>query len=99
MGAKVAPDKSYNFASCLKARNWLKETMWKHIDSSIHVITDFRYLGAHLTTRQATNSSTLDNIWETAKQQLRKLRFCPAKAEAKAKVILSKIYAGALLRS
>ena len=27
--------------------------------------------------------------------QLRKLRFCPAKAEAKAKVILSKIYAGA----
>ena len=30
------------------------------------------------------------------KQQLRKLRFCPAKAEAKAKVILSKIYAGAM---
>ena len=64
MGAKVAPYKSYNFASCLKARNWLKETMWKHIDSSIHVITDFRYLGAHLTTRQATNSSTLDKRWE-----------------------------------
>ena len=61
MRAKVAPDKSYNFASCLKARNWLKETMWKHIDSSIHVITDFRYLGAHTTTRQATNSSTLTN--------------------------------------
>ena len=60
MGAKVAPDKSYNFASCLKARNWLTEIMWKHIDSSIHVITDFRYLGAHLTARQATNSSTLD---------------------------------------
>ena len=31
-----------------------------------------------------------------AKQQLRKLRFCPSKTEAKAKVILSKIYAGAL---
>ena len=30
-----------------------------------------------------------------AKPQFRKLRFCPAKAEAKAKVILSKIYAGA----
>ena len=95
MGAKVAPDKSYNFGSCLKARNWLKETMWEHIDSSIHVISDFRYLGAHPTTRQATNSCTMDKRWEKAKQQLRKFRFCPAKAEAKAKVILSKIYAGA----
>ena len=96
MGAKVAPDKSYSFASCKKARNWLNETMWKHIDSSIHVITDFRYLSAHLTTRHATNSSTLDKRLENNKQQLRKLRFCPAKAEAKAKVILSKVYAGAM---
>jgi len=96
MGAKVAPDKSYNFGSCLKARNWLKETIWEHIDSSIHVIADFRYLGAHLTTRQATNSSTMDKRWDKAKQQLKKLRFCPAKAEAKVRVIHSKIYAGAL---
>ena len=64
MGAKVALGKSSNFASCLKARNWLKENMWKHIDSSIHVITDFRYMEAHLTTRQATNSSTLVKRWE-----------------------------------
>ena len=83
MGAKVAPDKSYNFGSCLKARNWLKETIWEHIDSDIHVISDFRYLGAHLTTMQATSSSTMDKRWEKAKQQLKKLRFCPATAEAK----------------
>ena len=31
-----------------------------------------------------------------AKQQSRKLRFCPAKAEAKAKTILAKVYAGAI---
>ena len=96
MGAKVAPDKSYNFGSCLKARNWLTDTRWKYIDSCIHVISDFRYLGAHLTTRHGTGSSTLDKRWDKAKQQLRKLRFCPATAEAKAKVIHSKIYAGAL---
>ena len=42
MGATVAPDKSYNFGSCLKARNWLKETIWEHIDSGIHVIADFQ---------------------------------------------------------
>lgn len=96
MGAKVAPDTSYNFASCIKANKWLKETTWKHIDSSIHVIIDFRYLCAHLTTRHATNSSTLGKRWEKAKQQLRKLRFCLAKAEAEAKAIISKIYAGAM---
>ena len=60
MGAKVAPDKSYNFASCKKARSWLKNTLWKHIDSGIEVIQDFRYLGAHLTSAKATCSSTLD---------------------------------------
>ena len=31
-----------------------------------------------------------------AKQQLRKLRFCPAKAEAKTRAIISKVYAGAM---
>ena len=96
MGANVAPDKSYNFASSLIAKKRFNETAWEHIESSIQVITDFRYLGAHLTTRHAANSSTLDKIWEKAKQQLRKLRFCPAKAEAKAKAIISKIYAGAM---
>ena len=41
MGAKVAPNKSYNFASSNKARRWLKNTLWKYIESSIEVITDF----------------------------------------------------------
>ena len=31
------------------------------------------------------SSNTLDKRWEKGKQQLRKLRFCPAQAEAKAK--------------
>ena len=35
MEAKVAPDKSYNFASSSKARIWLKNTLWKHIESII----------------------------------------------------------------
>ena len=71
MGAKVAPDKSYNFASSNKVRRWLKTTLWEQTDSSIEVITDPRYLGAHLTTRQATSSSTLDKRWDNSKLQLR----------------------------
>ena len=38
----------------------------------------------------------MDKRWDKAKQQLAKLRFCPAKAEATVRVIHSKIYAGAL---
>ena len=64
MGARVAPDKSYNFASTIKANKWLSETIWEHIGSDIQVITDFRYLGAHLTTRHAASSNTLDKRWE-----------------------------------
>ena len=63
MGAKVAPDKSYNFASTNKVRQWLRDTHWELINSSIEVINDFRYLGAHLTTRENTSSSTLDKRW------------------------------------
>ena len=80
MGAKVAPDKSYNFASCKKARNWLNETMWKHIDSSIHVITDFRYLGTHLTTRHAANSSTIDQIWEKTQTRVKTTKVLPGQS-------------------
>ena len=96
MGAKVAPDKSYNFASSNKIRRWLETTLWEQIDSSIEVISDFRYLGAHLTTRQATSSSTLDKRWDKAKQQLRRFRPCAASTEAKAKVIFAKVYVGAM---
>ena len=92
----MAPDKNYNFARSNKIRRWLKTTLWEHIDSGIEVISDFRYLGAHLTTRQATSSSTLDKRWGKAKQQLKRLRHCPASTEAKAKIILAKIYVGAM---
>ena len=65
MGAKVAPSTSYNFASDGKAAKWLKETTWGHIHAKIDVVSDFRYLGAHLTTRLSPTSSTMDARWET----------------------------------
>ena len=85
MGATVAPDKSYNFASCKKARSWRKETMWKHIDSSIHVITDFRYLGAHLTTRHATSSSTLNKRWGNCQTTIKKAKILPCSSASNGK--------------
>ena len=31
LGARVAPDKSYNFASAIGARKWLADTWWEGI--------------------------------------------------------------------
>ena len=96
MGAKVAPSKSFNFASDKEAATWLEQTTWDHIDTKIDVVTDFRYLGAHLTSRQNPTSSTLDARWDKALTQLKRLRYAPASVEAKASIILAKTYVAAL---
>ena len=96
MGAKVAPSKSYNFASDSKAAKWLQATTWDHIEAKIDVVTDFRYLGAHLTTRQSPTSSTMEARWDKALNQLKRLRYVPATAEAKVGIIIAKTYAAAL---
>ena len=50
MGAKVAPGKSYNFASTDLRRKWLKETWWEKTQGNIIVVKDLRYLGGHIST-------------------------------------------------
>ena len=35
MGARMAPDKSYNFSTSPTVRAWPKETWWRHIDALI----------------------------------------------------------------
>ena len=96
MGAKVAPDKSYNFASTSTARRWLDDTWWEGIGAKIAVVKDFRYLGAHITTGQACVSSTLTKRWDTAQAQLKRLRYVPASLEAKCMAIRTNIYAAAM---
>ena len=96
MGAKVAPDKSYNFSSHAASRKWLEETWWEGIQAHIEVVRDFRYLGAHLTTAANCKSSTMDKRWDKAIQDLKKLRYIPADIQAKVGIIHAKIYAAAL---
>ena len=85
------PSKSDNFACNKKATLWLDRTLWEHIQAKIEVVKDFRYLGAHLTTKNAATSPTIEKRWDKAMQQLKKLRYCPATVEAKAKAILVKV--------
>ena len=86
--------KNHNFASYPAAETWLRETWWDEIDNSIEVVKDFRYLGAHLSTRANARSSTLMSRWDKAMQQLRRMKFCLATAEMKARAIITKTYAG-----
>ena len=60
------------------------------------MVNDFRYLGGHLSARASLKSSTLTKMVQQALQQLKRLRTCPATPIAKARAIISKIYAGAL---
>ena len=91
MGARVAPTKSYNFASSKKAAEWLKKMTWDHIGAKIMMVADLRYLGAHLTTRLNPTSTTPDARFEKAITQLKKLRYVPAAVEAKVGIILAKM--------
>ena len=66
MGAKIAPSKSYNFASAKEGKKWLRETWWSHIQGHIEVVDDFRYLGWHLSTQMTRKHTTLVERWQKA---------------------------------
>ena len=78
MGAKVAPSKSFNFPSHSTVKKWFDTTKWDHVEEIIDVVIDFRYLGAHQTTKHATNSATFDDRLTKAEMQFTRLRFCYA---------------------
>lgn len=66
MGAKIAPTRSYNFASTKEGRKWLRETWWGHIRGHIAVVDDFRYLGVRLSTQVTRKCTTLVDRWHKA---------------------------------
>ena len=86
MGAKFAPDKSYNYGSTSASRKWLVETWWPHIGTTIEVIRDIRYFGSHLSAAHNSKSSTLEARWQKAIAQLRRSMYMPATIDARAKV-------------
>ena len=94
MGSKVAPSKSYNFATTELGRKWLAGTWWKKIQSNIEVVKDMRYLGGHLSTTAKLSRATIEARCEAGLMQLTKLRHVNAASGDKVKAILTKVYAG-----
>ena len=91
MGAKVAPDKSFNFASNKEARKWLAETKWPTINAVIKVVEDFRYVGAHINTSNSKKTQTIDDRFMAGVKDLHRLGRVQVKYETKAEVINSKV--------
>ena len=94
MGSRIAPAKSYNFASTVIGRRWLEETWWKKIQSNITVVKDMRYLGGHLSTTTRMSRATIEARCEAGLLQLTKRRYVVAASGDKVKAILTKVFAG-----
>ena len=95
-GAKVAPDKSYNFASNETAAEWLRKTTWATIKSKIKVVRDFRYVGAHLNTMRVRKAATLDARFHKGVGMLRRLKNLHIDIADKAKAIRTVVYPATL---
>ena len=61
---RIAPTKSYIFASIATATKWLGDTWWPTMNASTAVVDDFRYLGIHLSTPPSRgNTLRLETEW------------------------------------
>ena len=96
MGAKVAPTKSLNFATHRSVKAWLGKKVWAGIGTTVKVVDDLRYLGAHITTTYDCMSGTLEDRISKAITLLQRLRYCPASVETKVRAITTKVYAAGL---
>ncbi len=94
MGAKVAPTKSFNFASTSAGRKWVEETEWSAIGGAIPVLRDFRYLGAHLNTMGDRKAATLDHRFLKGVGHMRRVAHLKATPQTRAKIIRVKVYPG-----
>ena len=96
IGATLAPDKSYTFATHQQHRAWLKTHKWKHINATIPTVLHTRDLGSHLNTTHRTISTTLTNRILQATKCVNTLRHIPITIAKKATIIYTKCLALAL---
>ena len=61
VGAKVASNKCFLFSTCNMTREFLSNFEWDEHKLRIPVVSNFRYLGAHLNLTTTSNGSTFTN--------------------------------------
>lgn len=97
MGGKLAEGKSINFASNAEHRKWLEQSEWEATPGKgIEVVSDFRYLGSHMTASGKANTTTNKKRIKTGILQCGKLKRPPIDRKKKASTVRTEVYAGAL---
>ena len=96
IGAKVSIKKSFNFASHKAARKWLGTTVWPTLKSQIAVLSNFRYLGAHISIGTRMANSTQTARINKAAAMLKRAARLPVDTQSKANTVRTKILPTAL---
>lgn len=91
MGAKVAASKSFNYASCHEAKEWLSNTLWPEIAAGVEVVDDYRYLGAHISSKGRGQNATWINRVGKAVSTAAKIQRLPVGPEERASVLRTKV--------
>ena len=95
IGAKVAANKCFTFASSSKTRNHLKKHIWKRGNKIINK-NSFRDLGSHLHLHKSKNGATLSERMLQATKMTKRLRWLNVSVETKHKIITTNIIPAAL---
>ena len=90
MGARIAPDKSYLFASHANVRQWLRQHVWSVIGTTIPTVLHVRDLGAHLNTTARDIGVTLTGRMQNAALLVAKVHRLPIDVATKITIILCK---------
>ena len=96
IGAKVAENKCFTFASDAPTRIFLRETTWRHSKCKIPNKSSFRDLGSHLNFTTTKNGSTIVKRIKAAKDMCCRLKWLKLTNKNKQKIIMSNIIPAAL---
>ena len=96
IGAKIAANKCFLFASETKTRSFLKNITWQNIETKIPIKNSFRDLGAHLNFTRSKSGSTLTERMEKGIRMCARLKWLGINHQTKEKIILTNILPAAL---
>ena len=96
MGAKVANNKCFTFATDKDTRKHLSDYNWDLDGLRIPNLSSFRDLGAHMNLTNNVNGSTLTMRIKKATKMAQRLKWLPVTREVKNKIVLCNIIPAAL---
>jgi ribonuclease HI len=96
MGARVADNKCFLFASSPHSSKLLKDVKWDHTNLTIPITNNFRDLGTHLNLTRSTNGSTLTARMKKGITMCNRLARLPLTQQIKENIVRANILPASL---